>query len=701
MFTNQLRFTGFSGIDTTEMVQQIMRAESVRLDRLRQQRDILVWQQRIYRDTSQQITAFRRNWLDIIGPNSSRSVLRQENFIGLSPTITQGGNPTTGISITSNAQAATGNNTLEVFRRAEVDRFRTQSGTNLNPGAISSGFTMDSLNAMVTQAYNDGEPRDITFRITVNNIARTISLSHSDIVAMRDAVEATGGMAGLAVARDMFVANVDNQLNTMFGSDINGRRVQITADGASGFRIFGGAGHQLATQNGVGEAGISFDNLGFDVPENTGSISGNLLMTTALSDFLGINAIDPVVFFINGDRFEFDGDDSIQTVINAVNSRGLGVSMTFNNITGQFTIESSQTGEMNAITIQDGDDLGGGSGFLSQIFFGNTTTAINSANPLGAGVHIQQAQDALFSFNDLLTTRPTNNFNMNGIQITLNQNVMQDTNVTFDPITGLPIGSGAVFNINMQQDTAAVREMITDFIEAYNELITDMRNITETRRPRTSGGRSFYMPLTDEQRRAMSREEIELWEEQARTGILHRDEVLRQIMNDLHRSLFMNVPLPNGTNFNLLHIGIRTSSDLALFGRLQIDEDALTNALENRLEDVMHLFTLDSGIPQSERTRRSERLAGSGVASRINDILNWTTSTGGGLFERAGVDNSVSANDNFMSRRIEEQEVRINNMMRVLERREASLFARFSRMEVAMMQSQSQQMFLDQLMWGQ
>jgi flagellar hook-associated protein 2 len=153
-------------------------------------------------------------------------------------------------------------------------------------------------------------------------------------------------------------------------------------------------------------------------------------------------------------------------------------------------------------------------------------------------------------------------------------------------------------------------------------------------------------------------------------------------------------------------MGIRTSSDMRHFGELQIDEVRLEYVVNNHLDDVRDVFTQSSNImpgsitvpgdpnnAQVHRLRR-ERLAESGVAQRINDILQWETMGGGALHEQAGAEQSV------MSRRITDADRRIDNILRDLQRREQRYFERFSRLEAAMMQAQSQMMWLDQMMFA-
>jgi flagellar hook-associated protein 2 len=112
------------------------------------------------------------------------------------------------------------------------------------------------------------------------------------------------------------------------------------------------------------------------------------------------------------------------------------------------------------------------------------------------------------------------------------------------------------------------------------------------------------------------------------------------------------------------------------------------------MDDVATLFTR---VPQG--STNAQQIASGGIASRINNILNWSVSIGGGITERAGLERHVSQNDNVLSRRINAEDRRIETMIRNLQRREENYFRMFSRLESAMMQANSQMMFFEQMFW--
>src|SRR5690554_2701841 len=68
---NNLRITGLaSGIDTEEMVKSMMRAERVKLDRVEQDKQVLLWRQEMYNNLNKDFANFIINSRKIFGLTS-------------------------------------------------------------------------------------------------------------------------------------------------------------------------------------------------------------------------------------------------------------------------------------------------------------------------------------------------------------------------------------------------------------------------------------------------------------------------------------------------------------------------------------------------------------------------------------------------------------------------------------------------------
>jgi len=748
-----MRMTGFSGIDVADMVQQMMRAESFRLDRLRQQRDLSVWRQDMMRNVATSITQFNRTWTQPFAMGG-RDIGNPDNWNSNSVNITGG----VGATITAGANARQGTHTLNVTQIAQAHTFRTNPANSLNasnPGATTSAIDFTSLLGINTDnlSPNYGNVEfvsDLTIRMNVSGVARDVTIDKdtlNGIIAGNPALDASGSMANhiseiataqaeiehlLSIGRPNNHADIVNRRNhiqyhsnhlrelpyfgdlttsTAFASALNdavdtafntGGETRASVEILNGHLAFiatqGNTVNILNATNGLTaqQLGLSSTSSSFNTQQNlAGFLNIDPTVNPSATDVeftinnrtFSLNLYDNSIM-INGEPVarasNASGPITVQELVNVINGSGAGVNVSFSAVSGQFTIQASQTGTSSAITA----DLGIG-GFLQSIMGLDPNN--NNAAIMGS-VQTQAAQNAIVTVNDTAITRENNNFTVDDLTINLTS-----------------AAEGEDFTIQVSRNTSDIRTMVTDFVNSYNELMRSLIDLTEVRRPRQDRDGGFFMPLTDEQRRDMSDREIEIWEEQARTGILHRDESLRAIQREMTDVLFRNITMPDGRTFNLGNMGIQLSSDVREFGMLEINEERFAFALEHHSDVMQELFTAvapplntftDSTDPRVG-SARNQWVNASGLAQRLNDVFNRATApTSGTLSLRAGVAGGALDTQNDMSRQISDQNRRIDNMLSWLERREDSLFRQFSRMEMAMMQAQSQMMFFEQLMWG-
>ncbi|MCL2235481.1 MAG: flagellar filament capping protein FliD [Defluviitaleaceae bacterium] len=553
-----------------------------------------------------------------------------------------------------------------------------------------------------------------------------------------------------------FMNNIASQINAgmpQFGTNPDGTLRASASFNASNnsLTITGTMGNTVNLTGGTGAEGVTVANMGF----STASTAFNT--NQSLGDFMGFERVntgsgyhwldaggnpildDTVSFSINGVEFSFNlyenPDLTINQMMTQVNADTRSeVRLAFDGVNGAFTLESTRLGTSTQIT-----SIADDSGILGRMFnpggtgIDNARAAIsdwisttspsipfdldditastfdpvdafnngdltpdqrdeviallsnlNAAIAASIGdiefTTTREATDAVVNVNGSRISRETNNFNIDGMNISLNA-----------------AATGQIFEVNMAGDTTETRQMILDFVNAYNDLVREIQGLSDVRRPRGQNG-SLFQPLTDEQRASMSDREIEHWEAQARTGILHRDQDLRNLLNDMRNEMARGVTLSDGTTFSLANMGIRLSTTITDGALLSIDEAELDSALANNLGAVTALFSGDGALRAN-----GTGAGGIGLGQRLDNALNHHVNPQGilgRLDQRAGVVGRASEGSNILQSRINEQDRRIDNMMRWLERRETSLFAQFSRMEQAMMQANTQMNFLDQFIWG-
>ena len=254
----------------------------------------------------------------------------------------------------------------------------------------------------------------------------------------------------------------------------------------------------------------------------------------------------------------------------------------------KFTINAKETGlSGNNITVTDN-----GSGFVS-------ATRLNLVdNKLTGG------KDASFTLDGKTSTSKSNTFTIDGVTYTLKGK------------------TGASTTITLEQDTDGIYNLIKGFVDKYNEIISTINNEYNEKRNRD------YPPLTDAQKEEMTENDIKLWEEKAKAGMLYRDSILGNITNDMRRAMYDSIYTTSGDSntklsYNLASIGITTGSYQDM-GKLIIDENKLKEAIKNSPEQVIQLFTQESDVaysPDLTAVQRKERYEENGIIYRLYDII--------------------------------------------------------------------------------
>lgn len=192
-------------------------------------------------------------------------------------------------------------------------------------------------------------------------------------------------------------------------------------------------------------------------------------------------------------------------------------------------------------------------------------------------------QDAKFTYNGLTTTRSSNTFDIDGMEITLKTASQKD--ITFSSTT----------------DSEKVFDTVKGFVDNYNKLIEDLNK--KIREPKYRN----FQPLSAEEKAGMKEKEIELWEEKAMSGTLRNDPEITKLLSAMRNVLTQSVPTGNKKEngdpetISLSSIGITTSSNYLDHGKLVIDEKKLKAAIAENPQNVEKLFNnADETTPSNQ-----------------------------------------------------------------------------------------------------
>ena len=394
---------------------------------------------------------------------------------------------------------------------------------------------------------------------------------------------------------------------------------------------------------------------------------------------------------INGETIQFNADDTMSTIMDKINSSDAGVTMSYNETSDSFTITANDSGASGQIDISDTK------GNLAEVLFGkqqkdlqgNITgyqrTGKTQASDLQAG------QDAIISvdFGDgmgpIEISRSSNVFDLDGLKITVSGTFgyIDDGSGSLVLDTANQVDNSVTFDAKVDSDK--VVDAVKQFVEDYNELIELVNKELTTKRDRD------YPPLTEEQKEEMSDEEIELWEEKAKKGMLFNDSDIRMLSNEL-RTVFSNTDIKA-----LEQAGITISSDWSENGKISFDESKFRAALEEDPEAIQKLFTSEAD--------NSDSTTFNGIITNMSAIYKKYASTTGAtkglLVERAGNSSApLSLTDNTLLSEMNNIDDIIEMLNDRLQSERERYNKQFTNLEVLISQMNSQSSWLSQQFGG-
>lgn len=432
--------------------------------------------------------------------------------------------------------------------------------------------------------------------------------------------------------------------------------------------------------------------------------------TSLSSQFAGVQATDNIKFTITTNKGTLSvdkiaADTSISELVDEINSADIGVKAIYDEDSDRFFLQTDETGEENTFSILDestsagvdlnfiAGDAGDSNSVLKLQYFDKGTSTYK--NVMDSTVETYKGEDASIDFGAATDIKySSNNFTLNGIDMDLKQTTAE------------------VFNIEVKTDVQGVYDKIKDFVEKYNEIVDDLNSISSERRNLN------YKPLTEDQRDAMEKEEVELWEEKAKKGILSSDTIVDRIGSRMRSSLYQDVENVKGSFSKLPDIGIETSkySSGSLGGTLTIDETKLKKAISEDADGVVSLLFKQSESITAENEDNltteeiSKKRSESGVITRLYDTL---VSGMKDIINKAGVGEDKSSfrkinptmllefvtkkgSKGTLDKEITDYEKKIRSLKLYLADKEDSYWRKFSALETALSKMNSQSSWLAQ-----
>ncbi len=235
--------------------------------------------------------------------------------------------------------------------------------------------------------------------------------------------------------------------------------------------------------------------------------------------------------------------------------------------------------------------------------------------------------DGLYESGTMVTTRSAANsiLTVDGI------NVARSTNSIGDLISGVAVNLHKADNmetvaVDVTRDTDTIKGKISAFVDAYNKLVDEISS------KQAYGGK------------------------EGSSGALIGDSTLRSITRSLPNILGQQVGGTQNGADTLNSIGI----SIDRYGKMQMDDDEVTDALATNISDVTTIFTADTETDQ-------------GISTALSDYLDVVMNSTDGI---------ISAKEDGLQSSIDDLKDKKDVMETRISKREEILWAQFNSLEL-------------------
>ena len=387
-------------------------------------------------------------------------------------------------------------------------------------------------------------------------------------------------------------------------------------------------------------------------------------------------------------------DSTVQDVVNALKDNGLNASFDANN--GRIFVSSKNTGKAADFSLSsattklvekkdaDGNVIKDSNGkpemesvalsaeeqVASKKLIGLLGLDTDSSNTYGNKAAKIDGRDAVIVLNGVKYTNTTNDFAINGLNISVNG--VTDDVADPDSTDLSSLNDSTAISINTTTDSQGIYDTVKDFLTEYNNIINE---ITKLYNADSAGS---YEPLTDDEKDKMSDTEIEKWETKIKDSLLRRDSSLSSVMNAMMTSMSQPIEI-NGKSYSLSSFGIQTLGFL--------------NAAENE-QNAYHI----DGDEDDENTSGNQDKLMAAITSDPDTVIEFMKQLSTNLYK--SIDDQMQSNDLRSRYKIyndKEMDKQYTNLTKTIKEWESKVsdkedyyYKQFSNMETALAKLQSQ-----------
>ena len=666
-----------SGIDVDSMVKMGMMTKQNQYDKLYKQEVKNEWTKEAYSDMYNSLNTF------------NSSTLYNYKLSSTSSPMSAVSSNTSVATAAANADAASMSHTVNV------------SATASNAYLLTNG-SIDRANTSSTSANKSIYLKDILFDEATQNTLRSQiegneTLAKSKLVSFTIA-DGTGSGANSKEVSFTYadILNSNETLNDLVSS-INGAGVNIKAsydsanDAFSLYQKTGGSANKIMFSVGSDAAAnygknlISSLNLGVvtQVVDSSGSLNSELSSPLSFESTTGTSSV-------SASSFSSSASVSASTVLNTLFNASASsneAKFTLSNGTGSSEISIA---DVSTATVQDlidainsastTDNLG-----IAARLDGSTLKIVNTDPDSTNTISLSVASDAGEAA-DVNGRKLINGLQISSTELTADTNGIQaagtDAQVTIDGrsytsdtgkitvgnVTYTLAAKGST-TVTVNQDTDKLIENVKKFVEDYNKMLDSLNDkYYETKY-------SDYGVLTKTQEDGMTKEQIEKWNEKAKSGLLNHDNTIGKIISEMREAIYTPVDSVTGKYNTMMSIGISSKTDR---GHLYLDEDKLKKALAAEPDCVRQIFTASGEITDANGKTTTDYKS-EGVVQRISDSLYNNLKT---MKSYAGTSTETS-DGSTLGNLIRELQTKMSNFKTMMKSYENLLYKKYDAMETA------------------
>lgn len=291
---------------------------------------------------------------------------------------------------------------------------------------------------------------------------------------------------------------------------------------------------------------------------------------------------------------------------------------------------------------------------------GGANDSSNASIP--AGMALMAASDSKVILNGAELTSSSSTVSANGLSISLTGTTKSGESITF----------------SVSNDVDGVYNSIKSFLTEYNEVMKEMNSLYNAEAAKG------YEPLTSEQKKAMSDDDVKLWEDKIKNSLLRNDSTLSGIISGMRTAMMSQVEY-DGKKYSLASFGIMTSTVYTEGGLYHIygDKDDATYA------------------DRDDKLRKALEQDPDAVVNVLSDIFGKLRETMNNKMAATKQSSTQTFyNDIKMKDDLKGYEKQISTWEDKLASMEEAYYKKFTAMEMAMSRLQSQQSSLAGLLGG-